>query len=306
MGAWLQLPGVAVAFEAGMRRMNRSERRSSLLRPSALRLLMNDSSILPLTWAGMFNGRDCVGGSASRTPSPCISLFVTLIKSLRLELAEQRKPRDHRTVGYDPMLSPVPLQLLLEVIGKFTVNTRDVWDGKNRDAVRSSGSSTSDKVPSSLQVWLRLVLILLRSWVLLALEVNSHVGDASSDAFSSAQQVMMQNFTQDFRVGPDSLMATVLDTCGLHMLAVGRLTLDIRASHALWEWFASTHLCGRVLPACSRWGCTNLAGSSEAILPTQLCGGCRRVRYCSARCQRAAWVEEGHNVCCGPLAKITK
>lgn len=66
-----------------------------------------------------------------------------------------------------------------------------------------------------------------------------------------------------------------------------------------WEGYAGTHLSGRVSPGCCHFGCTNLAGVSDASLPTQLCGGCRRVRYCSAACQREAWAAGGHGMVCG-------
>lgn len=66
-----------------------------------------------------------------------------------------------------------------------------------------------------------------------------------------------------------------------------------------WAGFARTYLHGRVSPGCCHLGCTNLSGVSEAALPTQLCGGCRRVRYCSVVCQKEAWVEGGHQLVCG-------
>ncbi|MEW5312379.1 MAG: hypothetical protein WDW38_004018 [Sanguina aurantia] len=62
---------------------------------------------------------------------------------------------------------------------------------------------------------------------------------------------------------------------------------------AMWDGFAVKHLDGRLLAGCSHLRCTNLAGVSEAALPTQLCGGCRRARYCSVACQRDAWVAGG-------------
>lgn len=40
---------------------------------------------------------------------------------------------------------------------------------------------------------------------------------------------------------------------------------------------------------CAHLGCTNVAGSSEADLPSRLCSACRQVRYCSAECAAAAW-----------------
>lgn len=52
------------------------------------------------------------------------------------------------------------------------------------------------------------------------------------------------------------------------------------------------------LLGCCHLGCTRFDGVSEAMLQTLLCSGCRRTRYCSVGCQRAAWVE-GHGTYCG-------
>ncbi|MEW5314921.1 MAG: hypothetical protein WDW38_006381 [Sanguina aurantia] len=50
---------------------------------------------------------------------------------------------------------------------------------------------------------------------------------------------------------------------------------------------------------CGNGVCDNLSGCTEAALPTLLCAGCRRVRYCSEECQRQAWVGGGHRDRCG-------
>ena len=51
---------------------------------------------------------------------------------------------------------------------------------------------------------------------------------------------------------------------------------------------------------CCHMGCTNLAGSSEAELPTKQCSGCHVARFCSAECSRAAW--RAHKQVCRQLA----
>lgn len=62
---------------------------------------------------------------------------------------------------------------------------------------------------------------------------------------------------------------------------------------------AVEHFHGRLMPGCCHLGCTNMTGVSEASLPTMLCSGCMRTRYCSAKCQKAAWLLGGHStVCC--------
>lgn len=63
------------------------------------------------------------------------------------------------------------------------------------------------------------------------------------------------------------------------------------------ECFAELHS-GELLCFCSFLGCGNLEGVSEATLPTTLCSGCRRKRYCSVKCQHADWLS-GHARVCG-------
>lgn len=67
---------------------------------------------------------------------------------------------------------------------------------------------------------------------------------------------------------------------------------------AVWEGYALTHFNGRLVPGCCYLGCSNLCGTSEAALRTQLCGGCRKARYCSRKCQQAAWRDGGHHAVC--------
>lgn len=63
--------------------------------------------------------------------------------------------------------------------------------------------------------------------------------------------------------------------------------------------YALKHCNGRLLPSCSYVRCTNISGTSEQSLATLLCSGCRRARYCSVACQRAAWMGGGHSHVCG-------
>ncbi|MEW5310331.1 MAG: hypothetical protein WDW38_002143 [Sanguina aurantia] len=74
--------------------------------------------------------------------------------------------------------------------------------------------------------------------------------------------------------------------------------LATRGHARVWQRYALSHCHGRLLPGCGGPRCNNFAGVSEAALPTRLCGGCRRVRYCSVECQRAAWVEGAHREVC--------
>lgn len=79
----------------------------------------------------------------------------------------------------------------------------------------------------------------------------------------------------------------------------GTCAVEFRHECALWDEYACKHLHGRLLPGCSYLRCTEIGGTSEASLPTLLCSGCRRTRYCSVRCQKAAWVQGGHSDVCG-------
>lgn len=61
---------------------------------------------------------------------------------------------------------------------------------------------------------------------------------------------------------------------------------------------------GSLLNGCCNLDCTNLSCVSEDVLPTQVCAGCRRVRYCSVHCQQAAWLGGGHSLLCGKRAVV--
>jgi hypothetical protein len=50
-------------------------------------------------------------------------------------------------------------------------------------------------------------------------------------------------------------------------------------------------------PGCSNPRCCCLEGVSEVEMKTQVCAGCRGVRYCSAACQKAHW-KAGHKEVC--------
>lgn len=63
-------------------------------------------------------------------------------------------------------------------------------------------------------------------------------------------------------------------------------------------WSTFVHMeCPNLLPGCGHWMCSEADGCWESSLPTLLCAGCRRVRYCSTACQKAAWVDGHEGVC---------
>lgn len=68
----------------------------------------------------------------------------------------------------------------------------------------------------------------------------------------------------------------------------------------VWERFAAQVpdvSFPRMLPGCSSWLCTNVTGCCESALPTRLCSGCRRARYCSEECHQKAWVNGHREIC---------
>lgn len=71
-----------------------------------------------------------------------------------------------------------------------------------------------------------------------------------------------------------------------------------------WESYGLQHFQGRLLPGCDRSCCTQLKRVSEATMPTLLCSGCRRVRYCDKKCQAVAWIEGRHSEFCGKSACV--
>lgn len=254
--------------------------------------------------------------------SPFISLYMTLFKSLRLELQEGGKYGRYDEAPF----SPFTVDSLLEMVGRFARFTRKLWEGKGLSAVTSmrasalggsgskgagSSSSSSRRVvkpvdlladaASKFRAWLRLQLLLLRSWVLLCEDISGKdTASGAKFAASKNRARLVLNFRQECGIGRDSvLMNAVIEACGCDTLGERRGSKAFATGHARWECFAFQHLEGRTLPGCSNWGCTNLAGISEAAMPTLLCNGCRRARYCSVACQRAAWVEGGHGEVCG-------
>ena len=82
-------------------------------------------------------------------------------------------------------------------------------------------------------------------------------------------------------------------------LRAGLPLMQVKDPTRLWAEYALTHFNGRLMPSCCHRGCSILNGVSEAALPTRLCGGCRRVRYCSDRCREEAWYDWGHGLVCG-------
>lgn len=94
------------------------------------------------------------------------------------------------------------------------------------------------------------------------------------------------------------LCAQELSMCFKLPLATFPETLRIPGPSVL-AWHAFTmRFHGRLLPGCGNMSCQVMTGHCEAYLPTLLCSGCMRVRYCCVDCQRQAWIEGQHKVLC--------
>lgn len=307
MDDWLGKPALLMALEAGMRHMSRSEETSSPLRSQALGLILVHSKFYSHTlffltfWA-------------EADPST-IHLYMSLVKSVRLELAEGTSSSSEGRVRHNSISSVVSAQLMLEMLAWLghslvqralvlgNVGVVSKWMKTDCGSI-SSGSSFTRSIEhsQSFTKWLRPQLILLRSWVLFWVELSDK--NKSTAAFETATAKYMELaalFRQEsFKAVAPSMMNPMLKACGFDHIYARRQGRSTPGSHARWERFANLHLDGIPLPGCSNWGCTNLAGFSESALPTLLCSRCRRVRYCSIECQKAAWVQGEHkSVCVG-------
>lgn len=90
-----------------------------------------------------------------------------------------------------------------------------------------------------------------------------------------------------------SLQRRVQQCAALFAKDLSRTALPVSGSQAevdvTWETYSVEHFHGWLLMGCCKLACTNLSRVSEAAVPTQLCVGCTRARYCSMECQRTAW-----------------
>lgn len=290
-----------------MRHMSRSEETSSPLRLEALGLILIHSKFFSRTLFFLAFHRD--------VDLFVIHLFMSLVKSVRLELEKEDSSRSEGIACHTNIALVVSAQLMVEMLawlGHYLVQSASMLG--NLDAISkwmetdcgsiSSSSSLKRTIEHSqaFTQWLRPQLIMLRSWVLCWVELSDK--NKSTAAFEVATAKYMELaawFRQEsFKAASPTVMNPMLKACGFDHISARRQGRSTPGSHARWERFANLHLDGIPLPGCSNWSCTNLAGFSEAALSTLLCSGCRRVRYCSIECQSAAWVQGEHkSVCTG-------
>lgn len=296
-------------LESALRHMGSNEPVNSPLHAAALDLIISKSSVLKDVWSGMNYTLDKqpVGGDLS-----LISLHITLWK-LRVGDCHLRLDRMATTQSKEMPLTLPTLTHVLNQVYDVTRRFRPMWHAKCMSAVseeladhhsgdrKASCSSNGGHQP--VQAWLRLELILIRTCVVLQAELVWRDLEAShiASALHAALKLLATNLRQECGVDSDSpLMEAVLSACGLdHAGVLWHPSERMARGHAQWERFAFNNLQGRALPGCSYWGCCNLLGFSETMLPTKLCSGCRRARYCSVECQQFAWVLNGHRQVCG-------
>lgn len=105
------------------------------------------------------------------------------------------------------------------------------------------------------------------------------------------------------QAAPASQSAALQPTAQAQRAAASRAAAAEREG---WERYSYANLTGLTFPGCHNFGCSSFSQFSEAAVPTLLCSGCRRARYCSTACQRAAWLHWGHSVVCAELKKVVR
>lgn len=152
---------------------------------------------------------------------------------------------------------------------------------QNDSSPKSKGPVSGTVLIHQLQACMVLTLVAIRRW---RMEMNSGYGPGwLADARQACEQLPW--------VGLKALVTPVM--------RAAKNVLPGTELGALWERYVVIHFNGRLTPGCCHRGCINLDGCSESALGTQLCGRCRRARYCCVGCQRAAWLERGHSSVCG-------
>lgn len=170
-------------------------------------------------------------------------------------------------------------------------NGSKVTEGEESSSDLLKPSEKAAHVPDSLR---RLQVILMVSLAQMYLWVKQ-LSNASGTELCDLDQERLDMVT----ALPDQLQDPSTQALAMSLLQGSPASGDpAMLVSVLLEQYAASHFASQLLPGCCYLGCTNLGGVSEAALKTQLCSGCRRARYCSGECQRAAWLEGGHRMVC--------
>lgn len=127
----------------------------------------------------------------------------------------------------------------------FTCASREAWAGQEarlgslagRVQVRSGGEV--DTRPGVVHVWLQAQLILMRSLMLVWMQMCTSVVDQVPGFFNSVRTELVLDFRQRCNIGKsDVSMGSVLEACGLCVVTDQRLSFDTPAGNTCWERFA--------------------------------------------------------------------
>lgn len=299
MDEWMAHPGASVALDIVLRLAGAAE---PAWRDAALDLIMSEGRLITHAVSGVCQTLSTPNSSGS---IHFLSLYLCLLKATKQGILQgARAMPPWRTYEQHPT-PRIMARHLLNQLYNFTRKSRPTWNAQGFSAVTaewSANSSTAGSASRPLNTWLRMQLVLVRSYVLLHLAVHKGFSNRTRSLCPTVDDMTLfaEEFKQQCSVGHDCvLLRCVLNACGLGADLVLRSPGNVAWRHARWERFAFVHLKGRVLPGCSNWGCLKLPGLIEAVLPTRLCRGCRRARYCCVGCQKAAWVDGGHQKVCG-------
>lgn len=314
--AWQRLPGSVAMLEMALRQKDARHI------PHILNLVI--SAALASMVSGMHHQAQTSSSCAAR-----ISLIATVHKVLQLHSSSRD---DTPILGYTPHKDELEMELCetQEILraalkgilastkrGKQLVAAVTSTSGSSISCHQhgphsssKAGTSNSPILMDALdhqQQQLRAVLAMVLVWVcnlrLWAMNAKHTMVDWGSErALHMGWNRDTLGLSWDTEVGlHDAELAAVVRQLLLPLQPAEWSTRLAAFKHEAraWDGYAIGNFHGRLLPGCSFLGCTNLSGCSEASLVTLVCGGCRRMRYCSVGCQRAAWAIGGHSVVCG-------
>lgn len=242
----------------------------------------------------------------------CVSLVATFRKQLGMLLQHFDAPPKHKKMNadshleqdisvYEVLSMQVPSLMVCSLQTMIQLDAYRVLDGSELD-VEQNFRELATLDPKHIRpsprahIFHRLTSMLMSSWLHMC-RFRLRSGQEHRSRAQLEPPPWMQGFLDEIATKSPRLwdvVTTVMEK-DARMSFVGHHP----GRGCPWERYALTHFQGRLVPGCCYLGCISLNGVSEAALVTQLCSGCRRVRYCCAECQMQAWLEGGHSIVCG-------